>query len=65
MRVLNLSPVTDISMTWRSAGGEWIGKDKQLLHSERCALKSDLKEWQELTCYLGKDIAEKSIRSES
>jgi hypothetical protein len=45
VRILNLSPANNIDFRWRTAGAaRWIGR--------RCALRPDIKEWQELTCYI-------------
>jgi hypothetical protein len=55
LQVLNLSPVTDIFLRWRAKGESWAkvgsAQDKPL-NSRRCALRSDLKQWQEITCYI-------------
>lgn len=60
MKVLNLSPVTDLFLRWRTKeqttgwglleGAE--GGFKQYTQSRHCALESDVKEWQEITCFL-------------
>jgi hypothetical protein len=57
MRVLNLSPVTDLFITWRSPAQGWGDLDafyKIPANSKRCSLKSDIKVWQEITCYIDK-----------
>ncbi|MBI4166281.1 MAG: hypothetical protein HY508_11170 [Acidobacteria bacterium] len=60
MRVLNLSPVTDFFLMWRAKGEDWgttEGKDMSSLlkppaQSKHRALQPDLKQWQEITCYI-------------
>lgn len=47
LRVLNLSMATDFQLKWRSASTApdgWI--------SRRCGLKPDLKQWQDITCFV-------------
>jgi hypothetical protein len=50
MRVLNLSPVTDIYLRWRT-----LAQTDSFSDSRQCRLKSDLKEWQEITCFVNRD----------
>jgi hypothetical protein len=59
MRVLNLSPATDLFLRWRTKQQTegWGTREKFSLipaQSRRCALSSDLKRWQEVTCYVDK-----------
>src|SRR5262249_3696219 len=57
LRVLNLSSLTDYFLEWRTTEDGW-GDAKptagwgQPPQSRRCTLKSDSKEWQEITCYI-------------
>lgn len=62
LRILNLSPVTDLNLIWRAKDQEWNigGGDTYTLRkrppqSQHCALKQDLKQWQEVTCYIDAD----------
>jgi len=55
LRILNLSPVTDLFLRWRTTGQDWelpMGWAAPPTQSKHCALKADLKQWQEVTCYL-------------
>ena len=59
LRVLNLSPVTDFYLMWRANGQEWGSKRGDGFaefgaptQSRRCALQPDLKQWQEVTCFM-------------
>lgn len=48
-RILNLSPATDLFFKWRSKdmeAGDW--------QMTRCALEPDLKQWQTVTCFVGR-----------
>ena len=57
IRILNLSPATDLLLRWRSKGHEWSAWDKngKLANSRRCAIKPDIKEWQNVVCYFDAD----------
>lgn len=46
MRVLNLSPVSDVYLKWRTAE-----QSNNFAGARRCTLKPDVKEWQEVICY--------------
>ncbi|MBI4165500.1 MAG: hypothetical protein HY508_07180 [Acidobacteria bacterium] len=46
VRLLNLSPTTNLDFKWRS---KEMAKDSW--SSKRCNLKPDLKQWQEITCF--------------
>jgi hypothetical protein len=51
IRLINLSPLNTINLRWRTAtdpDGHWRFK--------RCALAADLKQWQEIRCYLDRDL---------
>src|SRR5262249_53634959 len=52
VRLLNLSPLNNIDLKWRAttdASNSWFSK--------RCNVKSDLKQWQEVSCYIDRDWA--------
>jgi Trehalase len=49
VRLLNLSPATNLDFKWRSKD---MAKDSW--SSKRCNLKADLKQWQEITCFFGR-----------
>jgi len=66
LRVLNLSPVTDFYLVWRAKGQDWEiaandARDdieafsKAPAQSQHCALRPDLKQWQDVTCYVNKN----------
>jgi len=60
LRVLNLSSITDFFLMWRASGQNWgsnEGNDGFSLlsaptQSKRCTLRPDLKQWQEVTCFM-------------
>lgn len=58
LRVMNLSSVTDFFLRWRTREQGWGDAGDpawdwgQPPQSRRCTLKSDVKEWQEITCFL-------------
>lgn len=61
---MNLLPVTDFYLMWRSKGQEWgtggediYALDRKPSQSQRCALKPDLKQWQEITCHVEGQLA--------
>ena len=59
LRVLNLSPITDFYMMWRASGQNWGSNGGDIFallraptQSRRCTLQPDLKQWQEVTCFM-------------
>ena len=60
VKLLNLSPATDLFLRWRTreqarGWGEADGLRKSFVdtpQSKHCALKSDLKKWQEIVCFV-------------
>ena len=65
IRILNLSPVTDLFIRWRTKDQlqDWgeTGSDRRFLgfldapQSKHCAVMSSLNKWQEITCYVDKE----------
>jgi Trehalase len=58
LRLLNLSPLTDVYVRWRSAGQVWTNAAHlldPLKQTARCAIKPDVKVWQEVSCYIDED----------
>jgi hypothetical protein len=60
LRVLNLSAITDFFVMWRTSGQDWgsnrgdiFAAFKAPTQSKRCTMQADLKQWQDITCYLG------------
>jgi hypothetical protein len=56
LRVLNLSPVTDFFVLWKTKENGW-GEQKpeaavEIAQRRRCTMQADIKDWQEVTCHI-------------
>lgn len=54
LRVINLSNMTDFYLRWRTQDTGWGDETGEIEEQQsRCTMKAQVKEWQEVDCYIG------------